>query len=247
MALLNESTLICTLGGQPQIVTFALDILLRRGEAVREVVALHLALSDERVGRAVKRLRAEFKDNQYRGWPCRVGHRTVWQGEYALDKIQTDAAAEATRQIVHELITELKKTGRTLHLCISGGPRIMGLMALSTALLHCRHQDKVWHVYTRPEFQREADEGAMMHDETGENTRLIQVPMVPWGAYIPALHALQQTPAALMSAQIAWLDETERRRCQAVWRALTPRRKEVLHLLANGHTPQQVAQALTIT
>lgn len=37
------STMIATLGGQPQVITFALDALLNRGEQIVEVVVLHLA------------------------------------------------------------------------------------------------------------------------------------------------------------------------------------------------------------
>jgi hypothetical protein len=37
------STMIAALGGQPQVITFALDALLGRGEQIVEVVVLHLA------------------------------------------------------------------------------------------------------------------------------------------------------------------------------------------------------------
>lgn len=37
-----ETILIATLGGQPQIVTFALDTLLQQGEPVTQVYLLHL-------------------------------------------------------------------------------------------------------------------------------------------------------------------------------------------------------------
>jgi CRISPR-associated protein Csx14 len=242
----DESTLICTLGGQPQIVTFALDSLLARGEAVREVVALHLAAPDGRVTQALGKLAREFAGNQYRGQPCRFRHVVIRGHKQALAEIQTDAAAEATRQMVHQLIIELKQAGRTLHLCLAGGPRLMGLMALSAAMLHCGHQDKVWHLFTEPEFQDRADEGTLMHDADGRHVRLIQVPMVPWGAYIPALQALGQTPAELMQAQTAWLDETDRKRCQEVWENLTERQREVLRAFAAGGTPQEVAAGLHI-
>lgn len=40
----TESILLVTMGGQPQVVTFALDWLLAHGEIIREVVVLHLSL-----------------------------------------------------------------------------------------------------------------------------------------------------------------------------------------------------------
>ncbi len=37
----SPTTLIATLGGQPQVVTFALDLLLAQGEQIEQVYALY--------------------------------------------------------------------------------------------------------------------------------------------------------------------------------------------------------------
>ena len=37
----RQTTLIATLGGQPQVVTFALDALLSRGVLITQVIVLH--------------------------------------------------------------------------------------------------------------------------------------------------------------------------------------------------------------
>jgi hypothetical protein len=39
----NSSTLLTLLGGQPQVVTFLLDLLLARGEVIERVVVLYAA------------------------------------------------------------------------------------------------------------------------------------------------------------------------------------------------------------
>ena len=54
--LATDSVMVATIGGQPQVVTFALDALLARGEQVREVVVLHLSPRNPRFGRALSRL-----------------------------------------------------------------------------------------------------------------------------------------------------------------------------------------------
>jgi hypothetical protein len=41
----RKHTLVATLGGQPQIVTFTLDLLLRRGIPIYEVIVVHPASS----------------------------------------------------------------------------------------------------------------------------------------------------------------------------------------------------------
>lgn len=243
----TESTLICTLGGQPQIVTFALDYLLARGEQVRDLFALHLDPADNRLARSLARLRAEFDGDLYQNRPCRFRTIPVRQGTKILPAIRTEAEAETVRQIVFSLITDLKQAGRTLHLCLAGGPRLMALMALSAAQLHCGHHDKIWHIYTEPDLLEQAQDGAVMHDESGQRVWLVQVPTVPWGQYLAPFSMARQTPSEVMHAQTAWLDKTELQRCRTVWQELTPREKEVVRSFATGRTPQEVAEQLVIT
>ncbi len=241
-----EITLISTLGGQAQIVTFALDYFLQRGLDVKEVVALYLSDPAGRSKAALKRLQLEFADDLYRGKPCRFRALPVRKQGHPLSIIQNAADAEATRQTVHTLITQLKQSGRTLYLSIAGGPRMMALMTLSAAQLHCGHQDKVWHMYTTPDFLAQAKAERLLHDGQGDRVQMIEVPLVPWGAYLPQFR-VASSPVEMMTAQTDWLNQTERQRCQVVWRQLTGRQKDVLRAFANGLTPQETAERLVIS
>src|SRR6266550_4584824 len=58
-------TLLATLGGQPQVVTFTLDLLLRRGLPISEVIVLHPEASDPRLQHSLACLNAEFVGDQY--------------------------------------------------------------------------------------------------------------------------------------------------------------------------------------
>jgi CRISPR-associated protein Csx14 len=113
---------------------------------------------------------------------------------------------------------------------------MMGLLALSAAMLLFGHGDRVWHMYTPPDFLERARDGAIMHARPEDGVRLVQVPMVPWGAYFPALRELPalaaQAPAQAIAARTAWLDEGERARRRAVLERLTGRQREVLDWLA---------------
>lgn len=166
----------------------------------------------------------------------------------ALPDIRDEAAAEATWQAVYRLVADLKNQGRRLHVCIAGGRRIMGLMAMSAAMLHFGHQDRLWHLYTPDELRRRAFEGAVMHVGPEGGVRLIQVPMAPLGAYFPGLQALARPVLPAAPARPAdGLDEVERARCLAVLGRLTPRQREVLGGLAGGLAPQEVAERLGIS
>jgi CRISPR-associated protein Csx14 len=242
----HEATLICTLGGQPQIVTFAMDYLLARAEPVRDVFVLHLSLDNPRYRQALERLRPEFDGDRYQGQPCRFRPVSLRQGTQTLSHIRTETEAEIVRQTTFNLVSELKRSERALHLCIAGGPRMLGLMALSAAQLLCGHQDKVWHMHTAPEFLEQARDGALMHDAGGRQVRLVQVPVVPWGAYLPQVGG-GASLSDWLQRQTRWLDQTEHRRCRAVWDGLSDRERQTLRALAGGQTPQEAAEKLSLS
>lgn len=243
------STLVATMAGGPQIVTFALDELLRGGESIGETIAVHLSPgADPLTGGALVKLAAEFKDDHYAGHPCRLHFFAIRRGVERLDDIYDEATANAAWSAIHGLVAGLKAEGRRLHVCIAGGRRILALLAMSAAMLHFDHHDRLWHMYTPTEFLERARDGAVMHARPEDGVRLIQVPLMPWGAYFPGLRTLAQaTPAQVISAQTRWLDEAERARCQAVVERLTPRQTDVLRALAAGQTPQEATEGLGIS
>ncbi len=232
------SIMVATLGGQPQVVTFTLDELLARGFHIREVIALYLSAEGSQVNRALDRLQVEFEGDQYRGQPCRLRPMPVRVGLTRLHDIQSDQEAITTSEMLRDLIIELKRERYQLHVCLSGGRRIMALLLVPLAMLYFGYGDRLWHIYTPDEFQDQARDGQMMHARPEDGVRLIQVPFVPLGAL--------GGPTAL-DRPIARPDETEWQRCRTVWDRLSQRQREVLRLLAAGHTPQQVAEKLSIS
>lgn len=232
----ETSVMVATLGGQPQVVTLALDALLARSENIREVIVLYLAGS--RVNRALARLTAEFVNDQYAGRPCRLRAMPIRAGLDKLLDIQSNAEAEATQVMLRDLIIALKNERHHLHLCLSGGRRIMALVMMSVALVNLSYRDRVWHLYTPDEFQTRARDGAMMHAQPEDRVRLLQVPLSPLGTHFPALQRL--TP-------VGQTDRSDHDPCREVILALSSREVEVLRAFASGLTPQAVAVQLKIT
>jgi len=231
-----------TMGGQAQVVTFAVDGLLAMGEPLSQVVVLHLSPEDPRVRRALAQLSAEFAGGRYGGRPLEFRRVGLQADGQPLPAIRDGREAEAVWALARDLVAALKEEGRTLHLCIAGGPRLLALTLTTAAMLHCDHQDRLWHLYTPPEFLAQAREGAILHAPPEAGVRLIPVPLVPWGAYFPALRALARPLAAAPT-----LAPEDAAACAAVWARLTERQREVLRALASGLSLQDAAEQLGMT
>lgn len=242
-SLVESTTAVVTLGGQAQVVTLTLDALLSAGETFDTVLVLHLAPDQPRIARALAQLTAEFADGRYGDRPVAWRHQTLQAAGSPLPAICSGSEAEAVWTQARDLLSALKSAGQRLHLCVAGGPRLLALTLMSAAWLHCDHRDRLWHLYTPPEFLAQAREGAILHAPPEVDVRLIPVPLVPWGSYFPALRELTQP---LVSAP-GPLPPPDARPCTAAWAQLTQREREVLEMLASGLLPQEAAAALGIT
>jgi len=236
------ATALITMGGQAQVVTFALDALLDDRARVEQVIVLHMRQDDGRVRRALAQLASEFAGERYRGQPMGFRHIPVRREGRPLQAIETGQDAEAVWTMARELLSELKRDGRALHLCIAGGPRLLALTLTSAAMLQCDHLDRLWHLYTPREFLDQARDGAILHAPPDAGVRLVPVPLAPLGAYFPALRALSQ-PVAPGAA----LDPGDVACCRAACTRLTGRQRDVLEALASGLQPQEAADRLGIT
>lgn len=242
----KHTTLIALLGGQPQVITFTLDLLLARGEKIDQVVILYPD-SNARYHHAYLRLAGEFVGDLYKSQPCHLRNVTVRSGGVPLEDISQPGEVEAVRRTLHDLLSTLKDEDQVIHLSLTGGRRIMALIALSAAMQYLTPADHIWHIYTPDDFIAEARDGALMHAPAEAGVRLVNVPFVPWVAYFPGLAPLlARSTQELGEADLGWLDEGERERCRQVWDQLTLRRREVLRAFATGLTRQQVAAQLTI-
>lgn len=241
-----ETVMVATLGGQPQVVTFALDALLARSEPITTVYLLHLTLDTPRLRASLQKLHHEFAQAQYHGRPCRLIPVPI-SGDQALPAIRDTAEAEIVWSAVRDTIAGLKRNGHTLHLCIAGGRRMLALLVTSAAMLLCDHQDRLWHLYTPDAMRSRAHEGAVMHAQPEDGVQLIAAPLVPWGTYFPALRAMALPPDQAVAQQIRQLSATNDLQCRQVYTELTERQQEILIAFARGGTPQDVAEALHIS
>jgi CRISPR-associated protein Csx14 len=247
--------MIATLGGQPQVITLTLDLLLRRNYPINEIYVVHPRISDPRIQHAVGCLKNEFSEQRYaidgRSINCRLYLRPLRQNDTEMDDITDEASANGTLDTIYHLVLELKQQQRIVHLSLTGGRRLMSLLAISAAQMNFTHLDHIWHIYSPREFRLRSNEGAIMHATPEDGVRLIEMPFVPWGAYFPHLphspHSSSTNAQQALSNQVAQMDKTEQAHCSQVFNDLTPRQRDVLYTFSQGMKRQQVADNLHIT
>lgn len=243
----KQHVLVATLGGQPQIITFTLDLLLQESYPISKVIAIHPKASPgSRLQNALDMLHKEFADDDYK-----VARRTIhFQSQVLeldgqpIDDIVDSSHADGTLNTIHHLISDLKSHGHHIHLSVSGGRRMMALLALSVATLNFDRFDHIWHINTPEKTKNEANEGKLMHVPADTGIRLIEGPFIALGSYIysPArsFHVAQQEQRAQMEAQ-------EHTRCRQVVERATPAQLKVLRTLSRGLHPREVANELHIS
>lgn len=253
----SSIALVVTLGGKPQIATFALDALLAMGVPVARVYVLHLSAADPRVKAALDSLTNEFRTHatyQRAGLtlesrPVRPVRNIASDGIHPvlgspIEQVDDAQAADAIWMTTQTLIAALKSEGCAVHLCLTGGPRLMALQALSAASLMLGGGDECWHVFTPLDVREEAGDGAVLH-APDRGIRLVRVPLLPLGGLAPTLRSMAfAKPEDVIAAGERRLSAEHEKRCGRVWERLTPKQREVLRVFAKGATSH--AEALKI-
>ncbi len=246
---MTRTVVVATVGGQPQVVTFALDALLDQGVPVEIVYLLHLSPRTPRVAASLRKLLAEWEDGRYRARDhlCRVERIPLGVDGHVLDDIRSQGDARVVLRSVQDLLADLKRQDCTVHLCVAGGRRMIALLAVVAAALLSDHRDRVWHLYTPDPIRERAAEGAIMHVPPEAGVRLVQVPLIPWSEYFPGLRSLALIDEGAVERHLRRLSKLDEARCRAVFEALSPRRRAVLQAFAQGLSPQEVAERLHIS
>lgn len=245
-------TLLATLGGQPQVVTFTLDLLLQRGYPISEVIVIHPEASQPRLQHALACLNGEFVGDQYccngRLLRCHFRTHVLRLDDEPLDDIFDDMSATGALDTLNHLICDLKRQHRHIHLSVTGGRRLMSLLALSVAFTNFDHYDHIWHIHTTDEFKQQAREGKIMHSLSQDHAvNLIESPFVPWSAYFPNLSQQSDTAQVTRHSHMAEMDTLERFRCEQVIAQTKGRQLDILRAFARNLSPQEVANELILS
>lgn len=245
-----KHTLVATLGGKPQLITFTLDLLLKRGIPVYEVIVIHPAASP-RLQQSLERLQAEFVGDCYtfegRRLPMRFHQQVLrrYDNNTVINDIIDGPTASGALDTIGELIRDLKRRQHVIHFSIAGGRRLMAFLSFSAALLYFDGPDELLHLYTPEPSKERDDESGVMHISQGDGRQLIEVPFTRAAQSFLAL-MLNRTPSDAIQTQHEQQQAENQQHCQQVVDALTDKQYGVLYALAQGQRPQEVAATLGI-
>lgn len=236
----NAQTLIATLGSEPQVVTLTLDQLLARGYAIDQVVVVYTA--DDAVLKAMARVAGEFDGAVY----PRVTLRTtpVMDARGAVQDFRRDDDMRALQQTLYREVREAKRNQRAVHLCVSGGRKVMGVMAMVVAQLLFDANDCVWHLMSEG-WQPGSEK--RMHARAQDQIWLVPVPVLRWtdSAGLLAVFSELDDPADALRRreELARADDLRRAR-EFVERVLTRAERAVVELTCYGLDNAAIARRL---
>jgi CRISPR-associated protein Csx14 len=236
----NAQTLIATLGSEPQVVTIVLDQLLARGYAIDQVVVVYTA--DDVVLQAMARVASEFDGAVYRRVTLRTAPIVDERG--AVQDFRGDDDMRALLRTLYREVREQKRNRRAVHLCVSGGRKVMGVMAMVVAQLLFDANDRVWHLMSEgwtPGSEKR------MHARSQDQIWLVPVPVLRWtdSAGLLAAFGELDDPEEAMRRQeeLARADDLRRAR-EFVEKKLTRAERDVVVLTCRGLDNAAIARRL---
>src|SRR6266704_1314608 len=126
----HTHTLLATLGGQPQVVTFTLDLLLQRHIPIREVIVVHPA-SQPKLQHSIACLSAEFPGDRYKV-DGRTIHFSITGGRRLMSFLSVSAALlnfEPADRLWHlytpEAVAQRVRDGAIMHVRPEDGVRLI--------------------------------------------------------------------------------------------------------------------------
>lgn len=233
-------TLVATLGSEPQVVTIVLDRLLAKGYHIDRVVIIYTAAGV--IQEALARLVDEFDGTVYPGITLRTAPVTGPDG--AVEDFRAEEDVSALLGTLYREVRDARRQGRTVHLCVSGGRKVMGIAGMVVAQLLFGPDDRVWHLMSEG-WQPGGEK--RMHLRPDDRVWLVSVPVLRWtdsAALLAALGDLDDPAEAIRRQETLARSEAMRRRREFVERWLSKAEREVVALACAGLDNAAIAARL---
>lgn len=242
-----STTLIATLGTEPQVVTAVIDLLTQQGERLTNIEVIHTSGGDPALTAAVNTLQEAFSQPPYRGEILASFIPLVDESGQPLADVQTPAAARSAFRTIYASIRAAKLSGRKVHLSIAGGRKTMALYGMTAAQLLFDEEDRLWYLFSAGEYLA----SKRLHPRPGDDVSLVPVPIILWTKYSPLgseLRTIEDPYEALRRVEELRLQEKREAARTFVLGSLTPAERKVVEVLVKeGLSDQEIGDRLVLS
>lgn len=192
--MLKPSKLIATLGSKPQLVTLAVDCLMRSGENLDEIIVVHTLRDRSETQLALSQLTNDFSKTNPK-IPLRF--LELSNNGIALQDVTSPEEVDAAFRALFAEVRAIKMQDQAIHLLIAGGRRTLTVFGMAVAQMLFDDRDHLWHIASHPDL--EAD--GRLHASPGEWAKLIPIPVIPWGRLSPTFDILHSVDDPFVAAE----------------------------------------------
>jgi CRISPR-associated protein Csx14 len=179
----KTSTLIATLGTEPQVVTATLDILRNQGEHIGSVEVVHtVAPSNPPIQNALSILQQAAQETLYTGIQFTF-HPICDPSGKPYQDVESEPASLAAFKLLFRLVRRAKLQQEKVHLCIAGGRKVTSIFGMAVAQLLFNEEDCLWHLYSGGDFLT----SKRLHPQVGDEVHLLRIPVALWSSVSPIL------------------------------------------------------------
>ncbi|MFZ1265406.1 MAG: CRISPR-associated ring nuclease, partial [Anaerolineae bacterium] len=174
---------VAPLGPQIQAITFSLALLEKRGWQIERLAVIHTATQREPIRSAQAHLAEVLRQERP---ALRVEWHPVMEGNRASDDVTSEATARAYLTTLYRVLLALKQGNVRVHLSVTGVRKLMTIYAMTAAQLLFDENDRLWHLHTAAAVI----ERGHPWPQAGDETTLVEVPVLRWSAVAPVLTRL---------------------------------------------------------
>lgn len=240
----KSAKLIATLGSKPQLITLALDCLTQSGESLDEIIVIHTWRDRTETQSALSRLSADCAEN-FPHIPLRLYE--LAQNGVPLQDVTSTGEVDVAFRALYAQVRAIKMQDQAIHLLIAGGRRTLTVFGMAVAQMLFDDRDQLWHLSSHPALEA----SGRLHAAKDEWTRLIAIPVIPWGRLSPVFDALREVDdpfaASTRLQQLRLREQWDLARIFVLTK-ISPAELAVIELLVrDGLSQTEIAARLTLS
>ncbi|MEM9775347.1 MAG: CRISPR-associated ring nuclease [Chloroflexota bacterium] len=179
MSISNRSSVIATVGKEPQVVSLAVMKLLENDVNVNAVRVIHTDKNNPPLELSLTRLRETFKQFPQ----ITYSEVEIKSNGRPLQDMESEENSRAALLTIYREVLKAKQKNETVHLCAAGGRKVMSIYSMTAAQLLFEAEDRLWYLFSSEQLHIDKK----MIPDQNDSVELVNVPVIRWSGIPPAL------------------------------------------------------------